>query len=148
MKKGFTLIEVVVAAAIIGILITVIGSLNLFSGRLEGTVRERDGGFNIARGLGEMFIAEELEGSRFNSGAFYKYMNSIEDIESLEAFFEASDGSYTGQRLFSEGRSERYIAVLEALRVQPAGSPELIILKIRVESNSQDGNAVLLTQSR
>lgn len=148
MKKGFTLIEVVVAAAIIGILVAAIGSLNLFTGRLERSVRERDGSFNIAKGLGEMFRAEELEGSRYNSGAFYKYISSIEDIENLEVFYDASDGSYTGQSLFNRWRSEDYVAVLEAVRVQSPGSPELKILRIRVESNSQRGNAVLLTQSR
>lgn len=153
MRRGFTLIEVIISVALVAILILTVSSMNLFSVRTNRSTRGRDGAFNLARGLCELYKVQELEDSLYNHGAVFKYLSSIEDIENINDIFEDSEGIYTGQELIVPSRSEGYVAVLEAVRVYapPASSypvPEVISLRVTVRENRTRGTIVSLTSVR
>jgi prepilin-type N-terminal cleavage/methylation domain-containing protein len=153
MRRGFTLIEVVVSAALISILILAISSSNLMSVKINRITRVRDGAFNLARGICEMYKVQDISDSYYNSGAVFKYINSSEEIEHLKALFDNSDGVYTGQELSTSSRSEGYIVILEPVRIYPPivssyPVPELITLRVTVRENGGHESFVSLTQIR
>lgn len=94
MKKGFTLIEVIVAIAAIVLLILAISGLTGISLRMNGKTSNMDESFNIARSICEMYKSEDniLKGTETELN-IYKYINGLSDIQSIEGIVESRDGS-------------------------------------------------------
>jgi prepilin-type N-terminal cleavage/methylation domain-containing protein len=76
-KKGFSLIETVVSAALIAILIVAISALNLTNIKTYYINSDKDESFNIARGICEMFKSEE---EVIPHKCVVSYINHIDDI--------------------------------------------------------------------
>jgi prepilin-type N-terminal cleavage/methylation domain-containing protein len=87
MKKGFTLIEVVIAIAIIAMLVLAISSLNLTNAKTNRTTANREDSFSIAKAVCEKYKSEKyIVDNR-------KVMIYVNNLEELNQVFNSYSGS-------------------------------------------------------
>lgn len=122
MKKGFTLIEVIVAIAAIAMIILAISGLTSISIKMNREADRRDESFNIARSLCEIYKSD----STFYSSAgteinIYKYINSLSDVESINSIIQSKNGEWCEsnyEEIISNNSGFKYTLILKIKRIQ------------------------------
>lgn len=95
MKKGFTLIEVIVAIAMISLLILAITGLTSMSIKMNLEANKRDESFNVARSICEIYKSSSDTYSSVETEVnIYKYINSLSEVQSINHIIENKDGYY------------------------------------------------------
>lgn len=80
MKKGFTLIEVVIALAIIAILVLAISSSNLTNAKTNRVTANREDSFSIAKAICEKYKSEKYI---VNDKKVVIYVDNLDDLNQV-----------------------------------------------------------------
>lgn len=122
MKKGFTLIEVIVAIAAAALLILAISGLTGISLRMNRETSVSDEGFNIARSICEMYKSEDDMYSGTGDEIYvFKYINNLSDIHSVKGIIQNKDGDfYEGnyEDIITEGSDFKYTLILKIKKLE------------------------------
>lgn len=137
MKKGFTLVEVVVSIAIIAILILSIASLNMSSIRTNKMVRQKDNAYNIAKAICEMYKSDN--DCSYVPGSTTVHINSIDDIKDINTLITSPDTD----------ASKKYIVLIEFTQTDAAGDkPVLLVMHVTVTNNDSDKKTVKMMEAK
>jgi prepilin-type N-terminal cleavage/methylation domain-containing protein len=139
MKKGFTLIEVIISIALVCILILAIAGLSVMSAKTAQTAKERDEVFNIARSICEIYKSNSSfyssPGSEVN---IYKYINNVSDIEGINSLINNRDGYYSESnfnQIINANQTFKYTLILKIKRI----SSDIDMETLSVEAVKNDG---------
>lgn len=153
MKKssGFTLIEIIISIALIAMLAVGIASINTLSIKLGAKGRKKDIAYNIARSICELYKSDgtlySLAASDIN---VYKYINSMDDITSIEHLILNSDGVYSEEdreQIINEGGNEGYTVIIKIRKVSLNPEMEAIFTKV-IENGGEETDGVVLNASK
>lgn len=146
MKKGFTLIEVIAAIAIIMILVLAIGTLNTSNIKMNRHTVQRDEEFSIAKAVCEKYKSDGMD---VDTKDVVIYIDNLEDmyqqVEDAGGFINnliinspsVIDTSLNSLKAGSSGKKF-------ALLLQGKAETEFNILKVTVLSMGSDGSNVTL----
>jgi prepilin-type N-terminal cleavage/methylation domain-containing protein len=140
MRKGFTLIEIVVSAALISIVIIAISALNLINIKTSIISYEKDEAFNIARGVCEMF---KCEGEVMPQKNVVAYINHLGDIQNNVSYIVNTEPEIVNKD-FEQIKSNNLGKDRFALLIETSVQQGFNILKVTVISMNEFYNAVSL----
>ncbi len=122
MKKGFTLIEIIVAVAAIALMILAISGLTGISIRMNKEALKKDESFNLARSICELYKSDDCIYSGTEAELnIYKYVNSLSDVLSINSIVENKDGNFNEGNygeIIAEGREFDYTLILKFKRIE------------------------------
>lgn len=130
MKKGFMLIEVIIAVSIIAMLILVISQIISMSIKMNLKAYKMDEEFNIARGVCEMYISDTDTYTGIDSEInIYKYLNNISEIQSINQLIASPNGQYNESNLneiINSNREYKYTLILKIKRISNSENMEAL----------------------
>lgn len=139
MKKGFTLIEVIIAISMIALLILVISGLSSMSIKMNQETNKMDESFNIARSICEMYKSNadnySIIGTEIN---IYKYINNLSDINSINNLITNKNGNYDVSEFDEITNSNTGFKYTLILKIKRISNPEnMEVLWIEVVKNDE-----------
>lgn len=112
MKKGFTLVEVIVSIALLAILLISVSFLNLMSIRMNIEARQRDKVFYIAKGICEMYRAEDIRFTEDLYKSVYKGIDDLSEVTGIVDILKNNDGIYNDGDNIVPVVEKKYIVLL------------------------------------
>lgn len=134
MKKGFTLIEIIISIALISLLILSISGLISISIKMNLEADKRDKCFNIAGSICEIYKAASDTYS--NSGteiSIYKYINDLSDFQSINNVIQNKDGEYTESNfteIINNSNGFKYTLILKIKKLQNIENMECLWIDV------------------
>lgn len=134
MKKGFTLIEVIITIAMISLLILSISCLTSLSIKINLKADRRDEIFNIARSVCEIYKSDSNYYSNIGTDInIYKYVNSLTDIQSINNLILNKNGNYIEpnyNEIINDGKVYKYTLILKIKRILNTGNMEMLCIEV------------------
>lgn len=134
MKKGFTVIEVIVAVSVIAMLILVISGLTSMSIKMNLQTSRLDESFNIASSICEIYKSNtDTYSSIENEVKIYKYINSLSDIQSINNLILNKTGDYTETNLdgiINGNTGFKYTLILKIKKISSAEGMEALWIQV------------------
>lgn len=147
MKKGFTLIEVIIAVLIISLMILSISGLVSMSLKMNSEADKMSESFNIARSICEMYKSNtdtySNPGTEIN---IYKYINTLWDIQSINDLIINKNGDYIEadfNEIINGSSGFKYTLILKIKKI--ANSEKMEALWIEIIKN--DGELMKISMN-
>lgn len=138
MRKGLTLIEIVVSAALISIVIIAISALNLTNIKTNNINKENDEAFNIARSVCEMFKSEcELVPNK-SVVAYIDRLDDINDSISGMILIEPDLRNKDFEQIMNSNLNKKKYALL----IETSLNNQFNVLKVTVISMNELRNTI------
>lgn len=134
MKKGFTLIETIIAIAMISFLILAISGLTSLSIKMNLEANRKDEIFNIARSICEIYKSNmdnySSDGTEIN---IYKYVNNLSDIQSINNLILNKDGNYNESNynnIINSNNGFKYTLILKIKKTLTVEDMEVLGIEV------------------
>jgi prepilin-type N-terminal cleavage/methylation domain-containing protein len=151
MKKGFTLVEVIISIALIAILVLSISSLNAMSFKTNKMVRQRDNAYNIAKAICEAYKADKHSYSLSTTKA-YANIESLNDIDITNVDNMVSgmtECNGVADDAVPVDTSKKYNVIIEFENTTASyNKPLLHIIHVTVTNNDNDKKKVKLSEAK
>lgn len=140
-KKGFVFIEIIISIMAISMLVVVICSINIMVLRINVMNKKSGEAFNIARGVCELFKAENNEFSDDELSTLYIPVQSLDDIESIDEIFKNINMFPKSLNSAVEGK-KKYVLMLNLSKKQgkaiiKGNIPYIYVLTIKFYTNGE-----------
>lgn len=140
MRKGFTLLEVVICIAIIAIIVLPLATLNMSNIRQNKTTFNREEAYSIAKAACEKFKSEAL---LVNDSSVTLYVNSVDDLyQMLTAHSDSIVRLINGGTSMTDNTGKKYSITLKGVR------GDLNILNVTVAALDSYKGSVKLKASK
>lgn len=151
MKKGFTLIETIVSIGLVAMLVVVLSGLNLMSIKVNYQTKSRDGSFNLARGICEVFKSENGIYGRSEAVRIFKYIDDVSEIKNIGEIIINADGSFEEISLCYISDSKRFTAFIEIEEMNfgiEYEDSKFLMLRVTVYQGTRDNAPAVLVCTR